>query len=383
MNTFDRYIIRSFLKNYCLSFIVLVGLYILLDVVLKFDELTRGAQAAGEGAGGAGLLSLISLVANIIDFYFYQTFLFFVQLAGVIPVAAAAFTLFRMTRSNELTAMLAAGVPLLRIAAPVIVVGILLNGLLVVDQELLVPRMINKLSRDANEISRETGSSFSIPFMQDQSGALLMAARYTPPASAGEAPLMERVDVIERDADFEPVAHIEAKRALYDNAEKVWRLEGGVRLTGLRPSEPLAKSDVSEWRTTITPEEIVIYRRHHVAELLSSSQINELLQRPRSYGTVPLLRVKHWRIAQPLGNIVLLLLAIPCVLLRDAGSLRWAATRTVLLTGACLACMFVAHQLAGNPPASWNPVVWTALLLWMPVFLFAPLAVVLLDRVKT
>lgn len=383
MNTFDRYIIRSFLKNYCLCFIVLVGLYVLLDVVLKFDELTRGAQAAGDSTGSTGLFALISLVANIFDYYFYQTFLFFVQLAGVIPVAAAAFTLFRMTRSNELTAMLAAGVPLLRIAAPVIVVGVVLNGLLIVDQELLVPRMINKLSRDANEISRDTGSSFSIPFMQDQAGSLLMAARYTPPAKPGDVPVMERVDIIERNADFEPIAHIEAYRALYDSRAKVWRLEKGQRLTGLRAYESLTRSDVVLWQTSITPEEIVIYRRHHVAELLSSSQINDLLQRPRSYGTVPLLRVKHWRIAQPLGNIVLLLLAIPCVLLRNASGLRWAATRTVLLTGACLACMFVAHQLAGSPASSWDPGTWSALLLWSPIFLFAPVAVVLLDRVKT
>jgi lipopolysaccharide export LptBFGC system permease protein LptF len=380
VNTFDRYIIRSFLRNYVLSSVVLIGLYVLLDVVLKFDELSRSSTSR---EGQAGLLALLSLLWNIGDYYFFQSFYFFVQLAGVIPVAAAAFTLFRMTRSNELTAMLAAGVPLLRIAAPIIIAGSLLNGLLVVDQELLVPRMINKLSRDPDDASREAGSSFAIPFMQDQAGSLLMAARYIPPQKPGDAPRIERLDVIERNEAFDPVAHVEAKSAVYDALADVWRLDEGHRTTGLRPDEKLDQVDIGVWKTTITPAEIMIYRRHRTAELLSSSQIADLLQRPRSYGTLPLLRVKHWRIVQPLGNIVLLLLAIPCVLLREPGSLRWAATRAVVLTGACMACMFVAHQMAGTPRGGMDPTTWVLLLLWMPIFIFAPIAVVLLDRVKT
>lgn len=380
MNTFDRYIIRSFLKNYVLSCIVLIGLYVLLDAVLKFDELTRGDGNATR----SGLLGALALIANIADYYFYQSFYFFVQLAGIIPVAAAAFTLFRMTRSNELTAMLAAGVPLLRIAAPIMLVGVLLNGILVVDQEILIPAMVNKLARETQDVSRETTASFPIRFMQDEAGSLLTAASYTPPRRPGEPAVVDRLDVVERNAQYDPVAHIEAKRAVYDDGAGVWRLEEASRTTGLRPEEPLVVDRaVREWRTSITPTEIMIYRRHRTSELLSSGQINELLERPRSYGVVPLLRVKHWRVAQPIANTVLLLLAIPCVLMRDPGSLRWAATRAVLLTGFCLASMFIAHQMAGTPRGAMNPNHWILLMLWLPIVIFGPVAVVLLDRVKS
>lgn len=384
MNTFDRYIIRSFFRNYVLSFVVLIGLYVVLDMVLNFDELSRNSQVAGEAAGRGGVLALLSLVGNIIDFYFYQSFVFFVQLSGVIPVAAAAFTLFRMTRSNELTAMLAAGVPMLRLAAPIMIAGVVANGLLIVDQELLIPPMVYKLTRAHDEVSSSQQTSFRIRAMEDQAGSLLFVAVYTPESADGKTPAaMEHLDIIERDKANQPIAHIEAPRGWYDNKAGVWRLENGVRMTGLRGADSLTEASISAWETTITPAEIAIYRRHNVAEYLTSSQISDLLQRPRNYGTVPLLRVRNWRLAQPLANVVLLLLAIPCVLTRDPAGLKWSATRTLLLTGACLCSMFVAHQLAGTAPQVGTAVNWTSLVLWMPIFIFGPVAVVLLDRVKT
>ena len=386
MNTFDRYILRSFARNYLLSFVVLVGLYVVLDMVLNFDELSRNSQGTGEAAGPGGLLSLISLVGNIVDFYFFQSFVYFVQLSGVIPVAAAAFTLFRMTRSNELTAMLAAGVPMLRLAAPIMVAGVIANGLLVVDQEILIPPMVHKLTRARDEVSSSQKTAFQIRAMEDQSGSLLLVGQYTPESADGKRPAtMEEVDIIERDKTYQPIAHIQAPRAWFDHKSnpEVWRLHNGRRLTGLRSNEPLTEASIDVWQTSITPAEIAIYRRHNVAEYLTSSQISDLLQRPRNYGTVPLLRVRNWRLAQPLANVVLLLLAIPCVLTRDPAGLKWSATRTVLLTGGCLCAMFVAHQLAGTVPLIGPAHIWTPLVLWIPIFIFGPVAVVLLDRVKT
>src|SRR4051794_10751799 len=125
MKILDRYVLAAFLKNYLISFMVLVGLYILLDLVFNFDELievqTRGGASTGGGA------SFLAVLYVIFDYYFYQIFLIFAQLSGVIPVVAAAFTLVRLARFNELTAMLAAGIPLLRVAAPIIFASLGLN----------------------------------------------------------------------------------------------------------------------------------------------------------------------------------------------------------------------------------------------------------------
>ena len=57
-------------------------------------------------------------------------------------------------------------------------------------------------------------------------------------------------------------------------------------------------------------------------ELLSTSRINELLTRPQSYGTINLLTVKQARVTQWLMNLVLVMLAIPCVMTREPGRLE-------------------------------------------------------------
>ena len=106
MKILDRYVLISFLKNYLIAFMVLVGLYVVLDMVFNFDELVEIQNKAQE----TGMQTVFGLLRDIGDYYFYQSFLIFVHLAGIIPVVAAAFTLMRLSRFNELTAMLAAGV---------------------------------------------------------------------------------------------------------------------------------------------------------------------------------------------------------------------------------------------------------------------------------
>src|SRR5256714_9219908 len=172
MKILDRYVLWSFIRNYLLSFMVLIGLYIVLDMVFNFDELADVRGSTGSG----GVDAMLGTVTAIFDYYYHQSFLFFVQLSGIIPVVAAAFTLMRMSRFGELTALLAAGVPLLRVAAPIIIASVVLNALLIMDQELVIPGMIPKLARSHDEM--HTGSKhFAVQAIQDETGALLYAAR--------------------------------------------------------------------------------------------------------------------------------------------------------------------------------------------------------------
>ncbi len=397
MKILDRYVILGFLRNYAISFMVLVGLYVVLDMVFNFNNLVEFQ------ASGSALQNMLSTLRDIGDFYFYQCFLFFVHLSGIIPVVAAAFTLMRLSRFNELTAMLAAGVPLLRIAMPIILVSLALNALLLVDQELVIPAMIPKLTRDHDEVHKQASNYYAVEAMQDYRHALLRVTRYHPKSSP---PLMEDMDVIERrlvshtqtDAQghaieeevWEPFAHVTAKSALWDANQQRWVLSEGRRVEGLKPVDEnghlqrrSGETPVGEYRSNITPEEISLYRSGNYVDLLPTERINQLLMRPESYGTLELLRVKHWRFTQPLMNVILLLLAIPCVLTREPGKLKAAATKCLALTALAMGCIFLSQQFAGRAPGQFPPDRWAALMAWAPVFIFGPLSVFLLDRVKT
>src|SRR5947209_14308120 len=115
MRILDRYVLKSFLKNYVISLAVLVGMYIALDMVFNFGDLVD-VRSTTEGTAATSTVEVIGgIVRDISDYYFYQFFLIFEHMSGIIPVVAAAFTLLRLSRFNELTAILAAGVPLLRV----------------------------------------------------------------------------------------------------------------------------------------------------------------------------------------------------------------------------------------------------------------------------
>jgi lipopolysaccharide export LptBFGC system permease protein LptF len=303
-------------------------------------------------------------------------------------VVAVAFTLIRLSRFNELSAILAAGVPLLRVSAPIIFASLGLNVLLFADQEALIPTMIPKLTRTHDQIQQGISSfsrGFSIEAMQDMDRSLLMASRFTPAGANNDPPAqMLDVDVIERDAKLQSVAHISADRADWDSLRKDWTLTNGKRVTGLLPEQ--RRSDEvpwPQWRTNISPEEVALYRSNDYVELLSTDRINQLLSRPQSYGTVKLLTVKHSRVTQWLMNLVLVLLAVPCVLTREPGRLKQDLTRLLVIVGLAMGTIFVCRQIGAHPPAGALAASWPALLAWIPVFIFTPLAIYLLDRLHT
>jgi len=373
MRILDRYIVGSFLRNYVLSFLVLVGLYVVLDMVFNFDELLETQSRAG----ASGLQTLLGIVRDAGDYYFYQVFLYFAQLSGIIPIVAASFTLLRLSHNNELSALLSAGVPLLRVAAPMVLAALVLNALLVVDQELLIPRMIPKLVRKHDEVRHAQRNSFAIRAIQDDQRALL-TCRFFP---AHDPPMMRGLSMLQ------PAPHsalVTASAAYWDGSANLWRLEEGRLMAGLAPEATAREQPLQTLRTSITPEELHLYHSGEYVEYLSSQRINQLLARPHGYAKIDLVRAKHARFTQPLVNVILLLLAAGCVLTREPRQLKTAATRCVLLCGLCLASVFIFQQLGAQVPPSWQwPDAWPAMMAWMPIFIFGPVSVWLLDRVKT
>lgn len=380
MKTLDRYVITAFLKNYCISFLVLVGMFVVLDMVFKFDDIVEVQSRLGP----ASPESTFVLIKAIISFYFYKTFLFFLYLGPVIPGVAASFTLLRLTRNNELTAIMAAGVPLLRVAAPIILIAVVLSGLGAVDQELVIPNIIPELMTKHSQIVGGNPSIRNVPPMRDSENRIFMASRYYSPTETTPA-AMDFLDVVGRDENMRPLNHLYADRAIWDAKKQQWELTNGFLVEGLLPeSRPTEPRPVTTLKTSITPDEIALFRSGDYVDLLSTARIRQLLARTETYGSIDLLRVMHSRYAQLLLNIILLLLAIPSVLTRDTSRLRMATAQALALTGLCLGTVFLSHNLAGQlpPNPAWTNT-WPALMAWMPVFIFGPLSVWLLDRVKT
>ena len=381
ISTIDWYVLRAFVKNYLIALFVLIALYVVLDMVFNFDEFV---QVNGRG-NVEEAVTIWQTLAQIVDYYFYQAFRIFNYLAGVIPVVAAAFTLMRMSRFNELAALLAAGIPLGRVAAPIIAASLVINGgLLFVNQEIIVPRMIDKLTRDRGDVTSGLDNRV-LRAMPDGDHSVLFAGRYTPPKDSAPATI-EVLDVLNSPPGAPPT-ELTADDAVY-NRDGSWTLTNG-SLTVLRASGSSGAGDVTPVaklvNTTVNPETIALFvSRGDFVDLLSSARIRELLESKTDVGRVDLMRVRDARWANYVLNLILVLLAIPCVLTREPMALRTATARIFVLIGACMATIFVCQTLAGQPPQDLKLAnVWPAIMAWLPIFTFGPLSIWLLDRLKT
>ncbi len=380
LSTIDKYVLMSFLKNYVISLFVLVGLYVVLDMVFNFDEFVQVSSAAGNSESS----TIFQTVSIIAIYYGHQSFRVFSSLAGIVPVVATAFTLMRMSRFNELAALLAAGVPLGRVAAPIIVAALVVNNaLLFVNQEFIVPHMIEELTRDRGEM--ESGlDNRVLRAMPDGPHGLLFAGAYTPPRPTNPATL----DVVDHfDISDAGIVHVTADKATFDASANSWKLDNGrstvISEGGGPRGVPEAIAAINQ--STITPETIALFvSRGQFVDLLSTTRINQLLTMRTTVGRLDLMRVRDARWANYILNVILVLLTIPCVLTREPMQLRTAATRVFVLVGMCMATIFVTQSLAGQPPP--NPALaqhWPGLMAFTPIFIFLILSIYLLDRLKT
>ncbi len=393
MKQIDRYILGTFLRNYVASLFVLVGLYVMMDAFFNLDEITRGRSSD---------MSVAEALWGIFVYYFAQSLFIYGQLAGVITVVAAAFTLMRMSRFNELTALLAAGVPLIRVAMPVVAASAAINLVIQpINQELLVPRLAGYLTLERWEAASGERDGFTVEPMPTGDGGVFMASKFEPASPSQPIAVARDITVIERNG-IGGLGLLTADEATFDVDRDVWILTGGRRLTNLLEGSGSASIVPPEsvadevWETVLTPKDVELARASDLSvgvggsfyDLLSTATIHESLSRAGERGgaSADLVRAKHARLSGHVMNLVLILLAVPAVLTRQPGELKKAAGRTILLIGGAMTTVFLSQMLAREPPAEMSlqwATRWPALLSWMPIFLFGPLAVVLIDRMKS
>ncbi len=376
MKRIDRYIIWSFLINYLLALSVQVGMYILLDIIVNFDLFTRGATYIHTGlfSAAAGLLG------EIISFYMYRTLVIFQMMSGVIPLLAAGFTMIRMTRHRELTALLASGVSLYRIAAPVILCAIGFTLLVVLDQEVLMPGNINQLLRKHGQVTAAFVQNEPIYFIPESDHSLVLATSYDPATKT-----LRNVRIIERTAAGVPTARILAKKAVWEADAGEGPMRGGwlmsdvLQINDRKAGDPRRHPQLVKqmiYYTPLNPEQLKLMFEKKAVDYLSTAQINRMIIFSPPSTRVALEKIMYTRISQLIMNMVMLLIGIPFLLTREPGALVKNMFLCSMASGVCFVTTFVMYQLAGS---GLSPFAGAA----APVILFGPLAIVMLDTLRT
>ena len=196
MRTLDRYVVRNFLVSLGLWFIVLMVLRVSIDLFINVDEFAEGR------------LPLATKIAWTGEYYAYHSLVYFDEMGGLMIVVAATFAVALMNRSNELTAMLASGVSLHRVVWPIVLCAILVEGVMVTNKELLVPRFARELSRSRDYIASEKEDRPRVLLPQDNAGTVWWS-----PQLRSRAQTLEKPIALIRDQNLDLYAGVYGRQA--------------------------------------------------------------------------------------------------------------------------------------------------------------------------
>jgi len=132
------------------------------------------------------------------------------------------------------------------------------------------------------------------------------------------------------------------------------------------------------YRSDLDPDYLWLQRHSGYRNLMSSAELTELLDRPLKepeYNEV--ISEKHFRLADPIINMAMLLMGLPMLVSRERRSTKTAMFLAMLGCGSCFVATFACKLLAGG--VLQEPL-WAA---GLPVIVFLPLSIVALDGLKT
>ena len=303
----------------------------------------------------------------------------------MITVVAAAFSFGKMVRHNELVAVMASGVSLKRIISPIVFLALLLTGVLVIDQELIIPSFADKLVRSQGDVPGQ--ESYQVRFISDGNGSLINSLKFDVETSTLFDPTILLRRPTSRPRIWKVTGRIDADKAVYNAQTGQWDLYTISPETGEWASHGLLNEfgsgkglqPIAFYASDITAKDIPVRCESEHKTLLSLRQLIAL-EAQKIQVDMELSSQKHFHITDPLINLVMLMISLPILVCRDPKSVKSAVMISFALTGTCFILTFVCKILATEVIFDKvMPEFWA----WLPVFIFLPRAFIELDSMKT
>jgi len=371
----DRYLLRIFVKVLFVSFLSLTGLFIVIDAFSNLDEFLK----AGEQSGG--LLTVLG------EYYGARVLTFFDRTSGLLALVAAMFVITWLQRTNELTAILAAGISHRRVLKPILVAAAIVSVIAAVNREVGIPQVRNTLARNAQDLAGDRAkkirpqNDFKTRVLLSGQDSFALDRKIVKPNFLLHAPPV----------DFG--RKISANEAFYlDPTES---RPGGYHFKGVIAPENIAEQESSALPDgtpfILTPKEYDWLEKDEcflVSEVsfeqLSSSNewrrsasvvemIDGLRNPSLDYGADVRVAI-HARFLQPLLDLTLLLLGLPLVVSKQSRNVFIAAGYGLLVVAIYFLVVLVCQALGGAGLVS------PTLAAWLPLLLLSPVAILNLRK---
>lgn len=378
------------LKGFAFSFLVvyvsMVGLTVMVDMVVNIDEFLKGGVEERAISGWA-------LLSHVAGYYFFRLFEYFQWLCGAAMLVGGAFAVARLNKHNELVAFKASGVSVYRLLAPIFAAGAVVSAIYVVNQEIIIPGIIDRLV--AERSTRKLTSGFEIKYVRDSNNALISAPVYLPRDGTlssrtgygldGKTVVSRTpIQIVLRSPQDETLAIIEAERAVYDARRHGWVLVNGLR-------RDISQKDIGDefetvdppptpvdfFATDMDPQSLRRQERRGSFRYLSFDQLRDLLRESALTNPAEYEVVMHQHFSKPILNLVILMLGLPFVIGREGKSYFISIMICIGLFVLVLGAEQAAVDFAAG--GHFAPILGA----YLPVLVFTPLGVVCLDAIRT
>ena len=376
----DRYLLTQFFQVFAICFCSFTGLYVVIDAFSNLEDFVSFSSKHG------------SMLAALAEYYSYRTLAFFDGTSAILTLISAMFTLAWFQRNNEMTAVMAAGVPKSRIARPLIVAVGSITFLAVVNREIIIPAFRDRCSRDVHDLGGENAKKFSprydsttnILFRGDQTFA--KDARITNPSLLIRSPQLAIYggQLVAETATYQPPR---------DGRPGGYLLQGMKQPRDLSKKPSLKIGDADSMPVILTqhdydwlkPDECFVVSEVTFEQLTNADTWRQFsstwqliggLHNPSLDFGADVRVAVHARFLQPFLDMTLLFLGLPLLLTRETRNMFLAVG---LCLGVVVGFMLVVmlFQYLGT-----NYILSAPMAAWCPLIIFVPIAVFLAEPLR-
>ncbi len=122
----------------------------------------------------------------------------------------------------------------------------------------------------------------------------------------------------------------------------------------------------------MTGEDLLLRQSSGWMDFMSTSDLTRLIRLKHVPDRKAAELIKHTRFTAPINNLLMLLLGIPFILSRER-NIKTSATLCLLTVGAFFLFIYLCRYIGLDP----------VLAAWLPILPFGPVAIIMLDAMKT
>lgn len=334
MTIFDRHLLRRYLHVFLVLLVSTFGLFVVIDSSTNID----GFQEDKVGAA--------DMMSRMAEYYLYRSSQFFDMVGPILSVIAVMVVFAMLHKNSELHPLMAAGVPTYRLVVPLLIGTAMVTTVLMVNRELVIPRIADHLRAPRND---EKAQTVEVQPIYDYASKIWI----------GGAELIRGTNRLKQ-AEFvlppgiaDDLTPVKAPLAIYQ--QQTANRPAGWELHDVQP--PLVDLQLSEAGEKVVlampnknhlfiVTDVSFHQLSNRGQSFSYASTMDLIRRVQnpSYGNSSVRSLAlhvHSRLMQPLMGFILVFVAIPLIVRKESRSL----VSNIALCTCVMGVMFGVTQL--------------------------------------